>query len=219
MQIAEQTRKVASPKPPPPPRPAQSRRGSVVASLEKHILVDGFKLIFDAERSRGSRFVDAATAAASMIDLYSFYASQPIGFNHPHFDRPEVQADLLRAAKIKVANADVYTPQYATFVETFARVVGLPPLRALLLHRRRRAGGRERAQGRDGLEGAQEPRRRSRRARHGDHPFRTRLPRSHRLHDEPDEHRPAQDRLLRQVPLAAHQHADARFLAAGGGAR
>src|SRR5438105_14140493 len=99
----------------------------VVPELEKHILVDGFKLVFDPEKSRGSRFVDAATGR-ELIDLYGFYASQPIGFNHPHFDRPEVQADLLKAAKVKVANADVYTVQYATFVQTFARVVGLPPL-------------------------------------------------------------------------------------------
>lgn len=99
----------------------------VLATLERHILVDGFKLIFDCEKSHGSHFVDAATGR-SLIDLYSFYASQPVGFNHPHFDRPEVQADLLRAAKVKVANADVYTTQLATFVETFARVVGVKPL-------------------------------------------------------------------------------------------
>ncbi len=99
----------------------------VVSELEKHILVDGFKLVFDPEKSRGSRFVDAATGR-ELIDLYGFYASQPIGFNHPHFDRPEVQADLLKAAKVKVSNADIYTVQYATFVQTFARVVGLPPL-------------------------------------------------------------------------------------------
>src|SRR5437016_769991 len=99
----------------------------VVPELEKHILVDGFKLVFDPEKSRGSRFVDAATGR-ELIDLYGFYASQPIGFNHPHFDRPEVQADLLTAAKVKVSNADIYTVQYATFVQTFARVVGLPPL-------------------------------------------------------------------------------------------
>src|ERR1700719_964581 len=84
----------------------------IIAELEKHILVDGFKLVFDLEKSRGSRFVDAATGR-ELIDLYSFYASQPIGFNHPHFERPEVQADLLAAAKIKVANADVYTAQLA----------------------------------------------------------------------------------------------------------
>src|SRR6476620_508513 len=99
----------------------------VIGELEKHILVDGFKLVFDLERSHGSHFVDAATGR-ELIDLYSFYASQPIGFNHPYFQRPEVQADLLRAASIKVANADVYTVQYATFIKTFSRVMGLPSL-------------------------------------------------------------------------------------------
>ncbi len=112
--------------------PAGNSNGSiapqaVITELEKHILVDGFKLIFDLEKSRGSRFVDAATGR-ELIDLYSFYASQPIGFNHPYFDRPEVQADLLAAAKIKVANADVYTVKFATFVQTFARVMALPSL-------------------------------------------------------------------------------------------
>ena len=97
--------------------------GDVLRTLEEHILVDGFKLIFDCQKSHGSYFVDAATGR-ELIDLYSFYASQPIGFNHPYFDQPEVQASLLQAAKVKVANADVYTPEYATFVDTFARVVG-----------------------------------------------------------------------------------------------
>src|SRR6266446_1451199 len=99
----------------------------VIAALQKHILVDGFKLVFDLAKSRGSRVVDAVTGR-ELIDLYSFYGSQPIGFNHPYFDQPEVKADLLAAAKVKVANADVYTVQYATFVSTLARVMGLPPL-------------------------------------------------------------------------------------------
>ncbi|PWU09099.1 MAG: L-lysine 6-transaminase [Verrucomicrobia bacterium] len=98
-----------------------------IAELEGHILVDGFKIVFDAQKSQGSWFVDAATGR-KLLDLYSFYASQPIGFNHPYFDRPEVKADLLTAAKVKVANADVYTVQYAEFVRTFARVVGAPGL-------------------------------------------------------------------------------------------
>jgi L-lysine 6-transaminase len=101
--------------------------GEVIAELEQHILVDGFKLVFDLARSHGSYFVDAATGR-QLIDLYGFYASQPIGFNHPYFDRPEVKADLLAAAKVKVANADVYTVQYATFVRDFARVMGMRPL-------------------------------------------------------------------------------------------
>ena len=99
----------------------------VITELEKHILVDGFKLVIDVNKSHGSRLVDAPTGR-EVVDLYSFYASMPIGYNHPYFSRPEVEADLLAAAKIKVASADVYSVQYATFVETFARVVGLPPL-------------------------------------------------------------------------------------------
>src|SRR6185503_106218 len=85
----------------------------VISELEKHILVDGFKLVFDPEKSRGSHFVDAVTGR-DFIDLYSFYASQPIGFNHPHFNKPAVKKDLLAAAKVKIANADVYSVQYAT---------------------------------------------------------------------------------------------------------
>src|SRR5581483_9469683 len=67
-------------------------------------------------------------APRELIDLYSFYASMPIGYNHPYFSQPEVEADLLAASKIKVACADVYSVQYATFVSTFARVMGMPPL-------------------------------------------------------------------------------------------
>jgi L-lysine 6-transaminase len=111
------------------PRSAVSPK-EVITKLEEHILVDGFKLIFDNEKSHGSRFVDAATGR-EWLDFYSFYASQPIGFNHPYFDQPKVKADLLSAAKVKVANSDVYTVQYATFVETFARVVGTAPLNRL----------------------------------------------------------------------------------------
>ena len=43
------------------------------------------------------------------------------------------KADLLRAAKIKIANSDVYSEDYARFLETFWRVVGLPPLERMLL--------------------------------------------------------------------------------------
>jgi L-lysine 6-transaminase len=101
--------------------------GAVIAALEKHILVDGFKIVIDLERSHGSRLVDAANGR-ELVDLYSFYASTPVGYNHPYLKRPEVEAELLAAAKIKVANADVYSVFYAQFVETFARVMPLPPL-------------------------------------------------------------------------------------------
>lgn len=103
------------------------RPDSVVAELEKHVLVDGFRIVIDLEKSRGPRVVDAATGR-EFIDLYGFYGSQPIGFNHPRFHEPEVERQLLLAARNKVANPDVYSTFYATFVDNFARIAGLPPL-------------------------------------------------------------------------------------------
>jgi L-lysine 6-transaminase len=114
--------------------PAQKRKNrrlldaaSVLQRLERHILLDGFRVVIDLEKSRGSYLYDAATGHR-LIDLYGFFGSMPVGFNHPYFSNPDVQQDLLRAAKVKVANSDVYSQAYAEFVETFARVVGLPPL-------------------------------------------------------------------------------------------
>ncbi len=112
---------------PGPPTGVSMPPQAVLPELERHILLDGFKLVFDPDASHGSVFVDAVSGR-EFLDFYGFYASQPIGFNHPHFDLPEVRADLERAARVKVANADVYTVQYAEFVRTFRRVMGLPPL-------------------------------------------------------------------------------------------
>jgi len=103
----------------------------VLEVLGEHILLDGFKIVIDLEKSRGSYLYDSATGGR-LIDLYGFFGSMPVGFNHPYFDKPEVQRDLLRAAKAKVANSDVYSEAYAEFVGTFARVAGLPPLEKYL---------------------------------------------------------------------------------------
>src|SRR6266851_2997248 len=80
---------------------------SVLEIIEQHVLLDGFKVVVDLEKSEGSYLYNAASNRR-LIDLYGFFGSMPVGFNHPHFDEPEVQRDLLRAAKVKVANSDVY---------------------------------------------------------------------------------------------------------------
>ena len=126
----------------------------VLKSLEQHILLDGFKIVIDLEKSRGSYLHNAVTGQR-LIDLYGFFGSNPVGFNHPYFDRPEVQADLLRAARIKIANSDVYSECYAEFVDTFTRVARTASARAFSVHRGRRARHRKYAQGGDGLEGSQ----------------------------------------------------------------
>ena len=103
----------------------------VLETIEQHVLLDGFKVIVDLDKSRGSYLYNAVTNKR-LVDLYGFFGSMPIGFNHPHFDDPAVQRDLLRAAKVKIANSDVYSEDYAEFVETFERVVGLRPLERYL---------------------------------------------------------------------------------------
>jgi L-lysine 6-transaminase len=104
---------------------------NVLETIEQHVLLDGFKVVIDLEKSRGSYLYDSASDRR-LIDLYGFFGSMPVAFNHPHFDDPAVQRDLFRAAKVKVANSDVYSKEYSEFVEAFERVVGLAPLERYL---------------------------------------------------------------------------------------
>ena len=99
--------------------------------LEQHVLLDGFRIVLDHERSRGS-YLHNAASDSRLIDLYGFFGSMPVGYNHPHLDDPAVREELARAASIKVANSDVYSQGYGEFVETFSRVAGLPPLERYL---------------------------------------------------------------------------------------
>src|SRR5437763_11191076 len=103
----------------------------VLKTLEQRVLLDGFKIVIDLEKSRGS-YLHNAVNNQRLIDLYGFFGSNPVGFNHPHFERPEVKADLLRGAQVKIANSDIYSAGYAKFVETFLRVAPLPPLERYL---------------------------------------------------------------------------------------
>jgi L-lysine 6-transaminase len=55
--------------------------------------------------------------------MFSFFASAPVGFNHPDAVNDEdFQKHLRLAALNKVSNSDFYTEEYARFVDTFERV-------------------------------------------------------------------------------------------------
>ncbi|MEO6955957.1 MAG: L-lysine 6-transaminase [Antricoccus sp.] len=102
---------------------AHTDPSDVLDSLGKHILVDGFHLVLDLERSSGSWMVDAASGKR-YLDFYTMFASLPIGHNHPALADPDFIGYLGRVASSKPANSDIYTSAYADFVETFARVLG-----------------------------------------------------------------------------------------------
>jgi L-lysine 6-transaminase len=100
----------------------------VLSVLGRHVLIDGFDLVCDLERSRGSTIVDARTGER-YLDLYSFFASAPLGINPPELvDDPAFLGYLGRIAVNKPANPDIASVAYAEFVETFARVLGDPEL-------------------------------------------------------------------------------------------
>ena len=129
--ILDPTRTPASDRAEASKKPTDQPKSPVLEKIAEHVLLDGFRVVIDLEKSKGSYLYDTAHNHR-LIDLYGFFGSNPVGFNHPHFDQPEVKEDLLRAAKIKVANSDVYSEGYARFIETFWRVVGLPPLERML---------------------------------------------------------------------------------------
>ncbi|MEV4098892.1 L-lysine 6-transaminase [Nonomuraea sp. NPDC049649] len=97
----------------------------VHARLARHLLVDGYRLVLDLERSQGSWLVDARDGRR-YLDFYTFFASAPLGVNPP-FD-PEVTRLLGEVARNKPANPDMYTEHLADFVDTFTRVLGDPAL-------------------------------------------------------------------------------------------
>jgi len=98
---------------------------NVQDSLKKHILADGFDLTFDMEKSKGVYIYDAKYKR-TYLDFFTCFASVPLGYNHPKMvNDEEFKKNLMLAALTNPSNSDIYTTQYAQFVETFARV-GIP---------------------------------------------------------------------------------------------
>jgi L-lysine 6-transaminase len=107
---------------------ARVAAGDVHDVLARHLLTDGFKLVLDTRASTGSWLVDARDGKR-YLDMYTFFASAPLGCNHPGIvDDPEFLAVLTEVAANKPANSDIYSTHYAEFVETFVRVLGDPRL-------------------------------------------------------------------------------------------
>lgn len=98
--------------------------------LKQSILVDGFHIVIDLERSHGTIMVDALTGK-EYLDCYAYFATLPIGHNHPGLKDKGFRESLLRAALANPANSDVYSGEYAAFVEIFRRTAVPEPFRHL----------------------------------------------------------------------------------------
>ena len=92
--------------------------------LKASILVDGFDLILDVQRSQGSYLRDLRDGT-EFLDMFGFFGSSALGMNHPAItDDEEFQQELAVVASNKPSNSDIYTEPMARFVAAFARVLG-----------------------------------------------------------------------------------------------
>lgn len=90
-------------------------------TLSKHILADGFDLTYDMEKSHGAYIYDSKNNR-TLLDFFTCFASVPLGYNHPKMINDEAfKKSLLQAALANPSNSDVYTQQYAQFVDTFSK--------------------------------------------------------------------------------------------------
>ncbi|MFC2103030.1 L-lysine 6-transaminase [Bacteroidota bacterium] len=89
--------------------------------IGKNMLADGFDLVLDLNKSYRNKMVDENTGE-TYIDLFTFFASSPLGMNHPILNSGEVREKLGAAAVNKPSNSDIYTREMADFVDTFSRI-------------------------------------------------------------------------------------------------
>jgi L-lysine 6-transaminase len=108
----------------PPSVASLHKAKTVLESLSKHILVDGYHVVMDLRESRGN-FIHDSLHGVEILDFFSHFATCPIGYAHPKLTTPDFLDELAWTAVTKPANSDIYTEQMASFVETFARL-GVP---------------------------------------------------------------------------------------------
>jgi L-lysine 6-transaminase len=89
--------------------------------IGKHMLADGFNLVLDLKNSYRNKIVDERNGD-EYIDFFTFFASNPLGMNHPKLNSDEFRELLGYAAVNKPSNSDIYTTQMAEFVDTFSKV-------------------------------------------------------------------------------------------------
>ncbi|MFQ5605925.1 MAG: L-lysine 6-transaminase [bacterium] len=89
--------------------------------LNNHMLVDGYdKMVVDLQKSKGNYIYDSLNGR-KYLDMFSYFATAPIGHNHPGMHAPEFKEKILSVALMKPSNSDFYTTEMAEFVQTFSK--------------------------------------------------------------------------------------------------
>ncbi|HPQ89665.1 MAG TPA: L-lysine 6-transaminase [Candidatus Mcinerneyibacteriales bacterium] len=89
--------------------------------IGEHMLADGFDMVYDIRKSHGSYLYDAKHER-EYLDFFSFFASQPLGHNHPKMTDPDFLDHIERVAISNPSNSDIYTPEMAAFTRAVASI-------------------------------------------------------------------------------------------------
>ena len=89
--------------------------------LRRRLITDGLDLVLDLEESHGA-WMRCARTGRDFLDCFSYFATNPIGHNHPGVTEPAFVERLGRVAVHNPSNSDFYTVEMARFVETFSRL-------------------------------------------------------------------------------------------------
>ena len=74
-----------------------------------------------------------ALTGRELLDFYSCFASNPIGFNHPKMGDKNTLKRLTQTAVHNVTNSDLFTTYKAEFVETFFKLAAPPEMKYMFL--------------------------------------------------------------------------------------
>lgn len=84
--------------------------------LGRSMLVDGFPFVVDLDHSSGSHLVNKLDGRA-YLDFFNYFATQPLGHNHPGIADDGFLQHIGRVALTKPSNSDFYTQEMASFVK------------------------------------------------------------------------------------------------------
>lgn len=94
---------------------------NVQSTLKKFMLVDGFDITIDLNKSRGSYLYDSKHNR-NLLDFFTFVSSNTLGMNHPKLYNEKFINEIGEIAVNKPSLSDIYTEIQAEFVETFFKI-------------------------------------------------------------------------------------------------
>jgi len=94
---------------------------NVQSTLKKFMLVDGFDITIDLNKSEGAYLYDSKHER-KLLDFFTFVASNPLGMNHPKLNNEKFIKEIGKVAVNKPSLSDIYTEIQAEFVETFFEI-------------------------------------------------------------------------------------------------